>query len=150
MNRSAKILTACKAVDRSENVAHDSDRRGLRANLEHPTPRARFAGFSVLTLTLIWLLCAGAPRVNAQSTSTMTVGSPTTDANGVMYYPVTSVYQDSEPQTIRVLQPTNPTPGMPPRILYVLPVDAGVDTLRRHGATGWKNCGCSMCKIFST
>jgi hypothetical protein len=58
----------------------------------------------------------------------MTVGTPTTDANGVKYYPVTSIYQGSQ-QIIRVLQPTSPPPGTPPVVLYVLPVDSGVDTL---------------------
>jgi hypothetical protein len=50
------------------------------------------------------------------------------DSNGVMYYPVTSVYQGSDQQIIRVLEPTNPVAGKPRRILYVLPVDQGVDT----------------------
>ncbi len=59
----------------------------------------------------------------------MTVGTPTVDANGVQYYPVKSVYQGSQQQIIRVLRPTNPAPGKPPRVLYVLPVDPGVDTL---------------------
>jgi len=45
-----------------------------------------------------------------------------------MYYPVTSVYQGSDQQIIRVLEPTNPVAGKPRRILYVLPVDQGVDT----------------------
>jgi S-formylglutathione hydrolase FrmB len=58
----------------------------------------------------------------------MTVGTPTVDANGVKYYPVTSVYQGFL-QIIRVLQPTNPASGKPPRLLYVLPVESGVDTL---------------------
>ena len=59
----------------------------------------------------------------------MSVGTPTVDANGVKYYPVKSVYQGSQQQIIRVLEPTNPAPGKPPRLLYVLPVDPGVDTL---------------------
>jgi hypothetical protein len=58
----------------------------------------------------------------------MVVGSPSVDSNGVMYYPVTSVYQGSDQQIIRVLEPTNPVAGKPRRILYVLPVDQGVDT----------------------
>lgn len=66
---------------------------------------------------------------NAQkSTATLTVGTPTVDANGVKYYPVSSVYQGSQPQYIRVLQPTNPASGQFPKILFVLPIDAGVDT----------------------
>jgi len=59
----------------------------------------------------------------------MSIGTPTVDANGVKYYPVTSVYQGSQQQIIRVLEPTNPLGGKPRRLLYVLPVDAGVDTL---------------------
>ncbi|MGC2300811.1 MAG: alpha/beta hydrolase-fold protein, partial [Acidobacteriaceae bacterium] len=58
----------------------------------------------------------------------MVVGSPSVDSNGVKYYPVTSVYQGSDQQIIRVLEPTNPVAGKPRRILYVLPVDEGVDT----------------------
>ena len=59
----------------------------------------------------------------------MSVGTPTVDANGVKYYPVKSIYQGSQQQIIRVLEPTNPPPGKPRRLLYVLPIDAGVDTL---------------------
>jgi hypothetical protein len=78
----------------------------------------------------LYLIAMTTPAAFAQSgTPPMTVGTPTVDANGVKYYPVTSVYQGSHQQIIRVLQPTNPVPGNPPRLLYVLPVDAGVDTL---------------------
>src|ERR1700734_4176176 len=65
----------------------------------------------------------------------MTVGTRTVDANGVQYYPVKSVYQGSQ-QIIRVLQPTSPPPGAPARILYVLPVDSGVDTLSSFYSDG--------------
>jgi hypothetical protein len=51
------------------------------------------------------------------------------DANGVKYYAVKYIYQGSQQQIIRVLEPTNPPPGKPRRLLYVLPIDAGVDTL---------------------
>ncbi|HZS53367.1 MAG TPA: PQQ-dependent sugar dehydrogenase, partial [Bryobacteraceae bacterium] len=61
--------------------------------------------------------------------TSMTVGTPTVDANGVKSYPVTSVYQGSAVQIIRVLEPTNPTPGKPRRFLYVLPVESGVTSL---------------------
>ena len=74
------------------------------------------------------LLLAGGMSARAQNASSMTVGTPTVDANGVLYYPVSSVYQGLQPQTVRVLKPTNPVAGQPPRLLYVLPVDAGVDT----------------------
>src|SRR5579871_2700483 len=60
---------------------------------------------------------------------TMTVGPYTTDANGVKYYSVTSVYQGSQQQIIRVLEPTNPVAGKPRRFLYVLPVGPGLSDL---------------------
>ena len=69
------------------------------------------------------------PRIPA-----MTVGSPTTDGNGVRSYAVTSAFLGSAATTVRVLQPTNPVPGMPPRLLYVLPVEAGVtDVASQYG-----------------
>ena len=62
-------------------------------------------------------------------TTSMVVGTPTVDANGVKSYPVTSVFQGSQPLIVRVLEPTNPAPGRPRRFLYVLPVEAGVTNL---------------------
>jgi hypothetical protein len=53
-------------------------------------------------------------------------GAPTVDGNGVKSYPVTSIYQGPQPHIVRVLEPTNPAPGRPRRLLYVLPVSAGV------------------------
>jgi hypothetical protein len=66
----------------------------------------------------------------------MSVGTPTVDANGVKYYPVRSVYQGSQQQIIRVLEPTSPPAGKPRRLLYVLPVEAGVDTLSSSYSDG--------------
>ena len=62
-------------------------------------------------------------------TPTMTIGTPTTDANGVRSYQVTSAFQGPFPTTVRVLSPTNPAPGKPPRLVYVLPVEPGVTSL---------------------
>lgn len=59
--------------------------------------------------------------------TTITIGTPTTDAHGVQSYPVTSVFLGGVGTTVRVLTPTSPAPGVPPRVLYVLPVEAGVD-----------------------
>ncbi len=64
-----------------------------------------------------------------RQTTSMTVGAPTTDANGVKSYSVTSVFQGSDSTIVRVLEPTNPAPGKPRRILYVLPVESGVTSL---------------------
>src|ERR1044072_355866 len=64
-----------------------------------------------------------------QHTNSLVVGPPTVDANGVKSYSATSVYQGSQPTTVRVLEPTNPTPGLPHRFLYVMPVESGVPSL---------------------
>ena len=62
----------------------------------------------------------------ARKKSSMTISSPTVDANGVKTYEVTSVYQGTQPTFIRVLEPTNPVAGKPRRFLYVLPVGTGI------------------------
>ena len=96
-----------------------------RSGAEHiRSMRLVFAISAIFSLFLLF----GAAAVRGQNAPTMVVGTPTIDANGVKYYPVTSVYQGSEEQIVRVLEPTNPASGKPRRILYVLPVDAGVDT----------------------
>jgi|GEM_PF-5835586 len=100
---------------------------------------AMVRGFLLLAIVWLFAMAAGAPPCWAQVGSTpysMTVGTPTVDANGVQYYPVTSAYQGSQQQIIRVLQPTNPVSGKPSRVLYVLPVDAGVDTLSSTWSDG--------------
>jgi hypothetical protein len=51
-----------------------------------------------------------------------------TDANGVVSYDVTSADDGNAPQVLRVLNPTNPAPGVPHNFLYVLPVEAGLGT----------------------
>ncbi len=71
-----------------------------------------------------------------RQTSSMIVGTPTVDANGVKSYPVTSVFQGLQPLTVRVLEPTNPAPGRPRRLLYVLPVEAGVTDLSSTWSDG--------------
>ncbi len=88
-------------------------------------PFRRLPGLSALA-PILTLLCLTATQPGAHAQ--LVVGTPTVDSNGVQYYPVTSVYQGSQQQIVRVLKPTNPAPGKPLRILYVLPVDQGVDT----------------------
>jgi PKD repeat protein len=61
-------------------------------------------------------------------TSPLTVvGTPTTDANGVVSYSVVSPSLGVQPQTLRILAPTHPAAGQPPRFLYLLSVVAGLD-----------------------
>jgi glucose/arabinose dehydrogenase/S-formylglutathione hydrolase FrmB len=78
---------------------------------------------------------AGTGQPVRRNTS-MTVSGPTVDANNVKSYIVTSVYQGSQPMTVRVLEPTNPAPGKPRRLLYVLPVQAGVTDLSSTWSDG--------------
>ncbi|HKR28551.1 MAG TPA: hypothetical protein VJS11_13900, partial [Acidobacteriaceae bacterium] len=54
----------------------------------------------------------------------------------VAYYSVRSAYQGYREQTIRVLRPSHPRPGIEPSTLYVLPVGAGVDTLSSKWSDG--------------
>ena len=70
----------------------------------------------------------------AASTSgnTFQVDYTGTDANGVAQYNVTSP-DDGGTQVMRVLAPTNPTPGIPHNFLYVLPVEAGLSTVYGDG-----------------
>jgi Putative esterase len=48
-----------------------------------------------------------------------------TDASGVQNYQVTSPDNGPGPQALRVLQPSNPAPGVAHNFIYVLPVQAG-------------------------
>ena len=51
-----------------------------------------------------------------------------TDASGVQNYQVTSPDNGPGPQALRVLQPSNPAPGVAHNFLYVLPVEPGEGT----------------------
>ena len=97
----------------------------------------RVSGIGTWSLRLFMLVALIiVPPARAQNDHVpMSVGTPTVDANGVKYYPVTSVYQGFQ-QIIRVLEPTSPPPGKPQRVLYVLPVDSGVDTLSSSVSDG--------------
>ena len=50
-----------------------------------------------------------------------------TDASGVQTYQVTSPDNGPGPQDMRVLQPSNPAPGVPHNFVYVLPIAPGDD-----------------------
>ena len=49
-----------------------------------------------------------------------------TDANGIASYDVISANNSDGPQVLRVLNPTNPAPGVPHNFLFVLPVEPGL------------------------
>jgi hypothetical protein len=73
---------------------------------------------AVLWVWLVLPLDAGAAG--------LTVSSPQTDANGVVWYDAASSYNGPGPTTLRVLAPTTPA-GTTRRFIYVLPVIDDVD-----------------------
>ena len=72
---------------------------------------------------------AGAASVPS---NTLQVDYTGTDVNGVAQYNVTSP-DDGGTQVLRVLSPTNPTPGVSHNFLFVLPVEAGLSTVYGDG-----------------
>ena len=50
-----------------------------------------------------------------------------TDANGVQTYDMISANNGYGPQVLRVLNPTDPAPGVPHNFIYTLPVQPGAD-----------------------
>ena len=57
-----------------------------------------------------------------------TIGAPTTDANGVLHYAVTSPNEGSVANDMQVVLPVGFPAAGPRRFLYVLPVEAGLGT----------------------
>ena len=128
MNRHMNWMTSRRGF-RGKNTARDRANYDCLVNLKTCEYNAWVRSVSILITCLLWGMGVAAPFARAQGSSAstpMTVGTPTVDANGVKYYPVTSVYQGSQQQIVRVLEPTNPVPGKPQRFLYVLPVEQGV------------------------
>ena len=121
-------LPICACNSRYENATRNHLRTVPCVKLADRKCSARSTASLIFTVSLLWHLVLGAAGAFAQSPS-MKVGTPTVDGNGVKYYPVKSVYQGSKQQVVRVLEPTNPAPGKPQRILYVLPVQTGVTNL---------------------
>ena len=74
----------------------------------------------------------------APTPSSLQIQYQGTDANGVASYAFTSSDDGYGTHILRVLQPTNPAPGVPHNFLYLLPVEPelgttygdGIDTLR--------------------
>src|SRR6185437_3642765 len=56
-----------------------------------------------------------------------------TDANNIQSYAFTSANDGDGPQTLRVLAPTHPAPGVAHNFLYVLPVEAGLGSVFGDG-----------------
>jgi Putative esterase len=113
-------------------ICGDADHRVNRSRRR----RWRLARFLVFAAGLLLCLRIGALGAHAQNRPSLRVGAPTIDAHGVKYYPVTSIYQGSQHQIVRVLEPTNPAPGKPRRLLFVLPVESGLTTLSSTWSDG--------------
>ena len=107
----------------------------IKGRSRHTSTLVRFL---LVTVSSLWALGASAPSLYAQSTSTysMAVGTSTVDSNGVKSYPVSSIYQGSQQLIVRVLEPTTPAAGKRRRLLYVLPVLAGVTDLSSDFSDG--------------
>ena len=56
-----------------------------------------------------------------------TPSSPSTDGNGVITWPVTSVLNSNDAESVRVLNPTAPSGSYPHGFLITMPVSAGTD-----------------------
>ena len=84
---------------------------------------------------------------STSTTPTLQIQYSGTDTNGVASYNYTSPDDGYGTHVLRVLAPTNPTPGAPHRFLYVLPVEPelgtvygdGIDTLRNLNAQNQYN-----------
>ena len=67
--------------------------------------------------------------ITCTTTGSLTVSYLSTDANGVATYNMTSpIVSGGETEPLRVLNPTNPAPGVAHNFLIALPVEAGEDT----------------------
>ena len=56
-----------------------------------------------------------------------------TDSNGVQSYDMISANNGYGPQVLRVLRPTNPAAGVAHNFLFVLPVEAGLESTYGDG-----------------
>ena len=86
-------------------------------------------------------------HATASAPSPLQIQYRNTDADGVVTYDVTSSDDGYGTHALRVLAPTNPTPGVPHNFLYVLPVEPelgttfgdGLETLRSLNAQNQYN-----------
>ena len=68
------------------------------------------------------VLAATRAHLDAQFASGLSVTHLETDPRGVASYDATSIHNGPGGTLLRVLQPSNPAPGMSRRFIYVLPV----------------------------
>ncbi|HYK26804.1 MAG TPA: alpha/beta hydrolase-fold protein [Streptosporangiaceae bacterium] len=82
------------------------------------------AGTITANITNITVTCTSAGSGPGQ----FSVTYEGTQSDGVKYYDVTSPDNGPGTQTLRVLTPTNPAPGVAHNFLFVLPVGPGIDS----------------------
>jgi hypothetical protein len=75
-------------------------------------------------VTTVVVTCAA----SSGGSSGLQVQYVSTDASGVQNYTVTSAENGPGPQALRILQPSNPAPGVAHNFVYVLPVEPGEGT----------------------
>lgn len=88
--------------------------------------------------SLLLVIVAGLSGCAHPSITSLIIGAPSADPNGVKSYTVMSVFLGRHSTVVRVLEPTNPVAGKPRRFLYVLPVEVGVSTLRSTWSDGFE------------
>lgn len=118
-------------------IACDYVGNRAQVNRQAGASRMPLVGVLLFALSLLWCVSVDAPAdarvathwTHVEGASSLSVGTPMVDSDGVKYYPVLSAYQGSQPQIVRVLEPTHPAPGKPRRLVFILPVDAGIDRL---------------------
>ncbi|HEY1768009.1 MAG TPA: hypothetical protein VGG26_10150, partial [Terracidiphilus sp.] len=142
MNSPSEQLTSIYDMPGSDATRGEKD-IFERLNQRAQAKTKQFVGVCIFAVSLV---CVGvtAPadsRMDAlwtpvRGSSTLMVGTPMVDSHGVKYYPVRSAYQGEKTQVVRILEPTHPAPGEPRRLLYVLPVEAGVDRLTSTWSDG--------------
>lgn len=75
----------------------------------------------------------GSVVINTAAFPGFTVNYLSTDANGVKSYNITSSYNGNGQHILRVLEPSNPAPGVAHNFIYALPVRADLDNTYGDG-----------------
>lgn len=76
---------------------------------------------------------AGPIVINTALTPSFTVTYTSTDGNGVKSYNMSSTYNGDGQHVLRILEPNNPAPGVAHTFIYVLPVEAELNTSFGNG-----------------
>ncbi len=136
-----RLTYSFRTASRLSARAIPNARQELCRPLDQTRSRKGYIAATIPAILIIGLLAArsvGYGWFRATGTSSMYVGTPTTDVNGVLCYPVRSAYQGYREQVIRVLRPRYDDPAKDAATLYILPVDTGIDTLSSTWGDGFE------------